>query len=105
MVHTEITVDAAVLESYVGRYQFPDDKDIWSIRREGARLFAIHAADPENEIFPETSSDFFFKIADAQVTFVIDKDGRVTGLVLHAAHSKDRHARRIGNPVSRPRHA
>ncbi|HEY7335603.1 MAG TPA: serine hydrolase [Bryobacteraceae bacterium] len=78
MVHTEIAVDPAVLESYVGRYEFPDDKEIWSIRREGARLFASHPAAPENEIFPETSSAFFLKIADAQMTFVIDKDRRVT---------------------------
>lgn len=94
-VHTKAVVDPSILQSYVGRYEFPDDKDVWTIRREGTRLFASHPADPETEIFPETSIKFFFNVGDAQVVFQKREDGSVTGLVLHAGRAKDRSARRI----------
>ena len=35
------------------------------------------------EIFAEGPRDFFIKEFDAQLTFVVDADGRTTGLVLH----------------------
>ena len=39
-----LSLDPALLESYVGRYQFSDDNnnDIWTIRREGNRMFGSH---------------------------------------------------------------
>jgi CubicO group peptidase (beta-lactamase class C family) len=93
-VRVQIALDPSILESCVGRYQFPDDQDIWTIRRDGGRLLASHKNDPETEIFAQTSATFFFKVGDAQVTF--EKAGnRVTGLVLQDRHSKDRRARKI----------
>jgi D-alanyl-D-alanine-carboxypeptidase/D-alanyl-D-alanine-endopeptidase len=93
-VREVVAVAPAVLESYVGRYQFPD-KDIWTIRRDGNRLFASHPADPENEIFAESDHDFFFKTLDAQIQFEKGAGPRATGLVVHGAGTKSRRAIRI----------
>ncbi len=89
-----VSVDRAVLESYVGRYQFPD-KDIWTIRRDGNRLFASHPANPENEIFAETDHDFFFKTLDAQIQFDKGDGAHATELVVHVPGTKPRRAKRI----------
>jgi hypothetical protein len=35
------------------------------------------------EIFPESETDFFFKVVDAQINFIKDKQGAASGLVLH----------------------
>ncbi|MBN1995961.1 DUF3471 domain-containing protein, partial [candidate division KSB1 bacterium] len=35
------------------------------------------------ELFPESETEFFLKVANAQVTFELDEKGAVTGLILH----------------------
>jgi D-alanyl-D-alanine-carboxypeptidase/D-alanyl-D-alanine-endopeptidase len=78
----EVKVDAAVLEKYVGRYQLAPNF-IDAITRDGDRLYAQATGQPRFEIFAEGARDFFFKDFDAQLTFVVDANGRATGLVLH----------------------
>jgi hypothetical protein len=79
---TAIEVDAKVLESYVGRYQFTP-KVFMTVTRYGNRLFAVISGQAIAEIFPETSTKFFWKVVDAQVTFDVGPDGRASGIVLH----------------------
>jgi hypothetical protein len=38
--------------------------------------------------------DFFFKVVNAQVTFVTDGEGHATELILHQA-GRDQHAKRV----------
>ena len=38
---------------------------------------------PKAEVFPESETNFFAKVVDAQLTFVKDASGKVTHLVLH----------------------
>ena len=45
-------------------------------------------------LWPESSTDFFVKEAEAQVTFTRDPSGNVSGLVLHQ-YARDRPARKI----------
>ena len=54
-----------------------------TVTRTGDRLFAQLTGQPAVEVFPESPTDFFFKIVDAQVTFKLGADGRATGFVLH----------------------
>ena len=35
------------------------------------------------EIFPESETEFFYKVVDAQLTFVKNNKGEVTSLILH----------------------
>ncbi len=72
-------VDKAVAVSkyddYAGKYDYGGS--IMTIRREGDRLFAKLATQPEFEIFPKSENEFFWKVVDAQITFVRDENGKV----------------------------
>ncbi|HKS25660.1 MAG TPA: serine hydrolase [Thermoanaerobaculia bacterium] len=89
----EISVDPAVLERYVGKYQLSPTFAI-TVTREGKQLFAQATAQPRFEIFPETERDFFLKAVDAQLTFVTDATGRVTKAILHQG-GFDQEAKRV----------
>ncbi len=49
---------------------------------------------PKNELLAESETDFFLKTIDAQITFVKDAQGKVTGLVLRQG-GRDAPARKI----------
>jgi D-alanyl-D-alanine-carboxypeptidase/D-alanyl-D-alanine-endopeptidase len=89
----EVKVDAAVLEQYVGRYQLAPNF-IMAITRDGDRLYSQATGQPVFEIFAESARDFFVKDFDAQLTFVVDANGRATSVVLHQG-GRDAPANRI----------
>ena len=70
---------------------------IISIIRRGDKLISQATGQSEVEIFPESELRFFLKVVDAQVDFVVDASGRVTGLVLHQG-GRDLPARKIKKP-------
>jgi CubicO group peptidase (beta-lactamase class C family) len=78
----EVKVDPAILERYAGRYQLAPTFVI-TVTHEGNHLYAQATAQPRFEIFAENDHDFFYKVVDAQITFVVDATGRATSLVLH----------------------
>jgi len=80
--HQEVKVDAAVLEKYTGRYELAPNFVI-TITREGDQLYAQATAQPRFQLFAESPREFFLKVVDAQITFVVDDNGRATSLVLH----------------------
>jgi D-alanyl-D-alanine-carboxypeptidase/D-alanyl-D-alanine-endopeptidase len=75
-----IALGAEALEPLVGRYPFSAKRSIF-VTREGDRLFAQLTGQWRFEVFPESPTDFFWLIADARMTFDIDQNGHVTGLV------------------------
>lgn len=77
-----VPVPAQVLERNVGRYQLSPAAVI-TVTRQDARLFVQLTGQPAFELFPETPTDFFLKVVDAQIHFTLGPDGRVTGLTLH----------------------
>jgi CubicO group peptidase (beta-lactamase class C family) len=78
----EIKVEPNVLDTYVGEYQLAPTFSI-AVTREGGTLFAQATGQPKFEIYAESSSEFFLKVIDAQITFVKDDKGQVTQLILH----------------------
>ena len=56
---------------------------ILTITRNGSRLFAQATGQGRFEIFPEGEKDFFAKVADIQVTFVVGATGAAGGIVVH----------------------
>jgi D-alanyl-D-alanine-carboxypeptidase/D-alanyl-D-alanine-endopeptidase len=89
----EVKVDAAVLEKYTGRYQLAPNF-ILTITRDGGRLYAQITGQPRAEIFAESPREFFYKVVDAQLTFVVDDTGRATSIVLHQ-NGADQPAKRV----------
>jgi hypothetical protein len=53
------------------------------ITRDGNRLMAKLADQPAFEVYPESATDFFYTVVDAQLTFATNATGAVTHLVLH----------------------
>ncbi len=89
----EVKVDAVVLEKYTGRYQLAPNFII-TVTRQGDQLFAQATDQPRFEIFAESPREFFLKVVDAQITFVVDASGRATSLVLHQ-NGADQPAKRM----------
>ena len=81
-VRTEITLDPAKLDAYVGVYELAPTFSI-AITKEGGALFGQATGQGKFQLFPETETDFFLKVTDAQITFVRDATGKIDSLVLH----------------------
>jgi len=71
----------AALDPLVGRYDY--GAAILSVEREGSRLFAQLSGQPRFEIYPESETNFFWKVVEARVTFVKGPDGKVIKAIHH----------------------
>ena len=80
--HNQIVVAPKIFDGYVGRYQLAPNF-ILTISREGDRFFTQATGQPKIEIFAETEREYFLKVVDAQISFVIDGSGHATELILH----------------------
>jgi len=99
--HKEVTVDTKLFDGYVGRYQFAPNI-IMTVTRDGDHLFAQLTGQPKAEIFPEGERDYFYKVVDAQITFVTDSQGRAAELTLHQ-NGFDQHAKRFEGEAPQPK--
>jgi CubicO group peptidase (beta-lactamase class C family) len=91
-----VALSPQVLDRYVGRYELAPGV-FFSLRRESDRLMAQLTGQSYLQIFPESETEFFYKAVEAQITFVKDSQGRVTGLVLHQ-NGRDQNARKLQQP-------
>jgi Zn-dependent protease with chaperone function len=80
--HKEIAVDAKILQQYVGAYKANSDA-VLKVTLAGDQLSAKLATQPAFPIFPTSETEFFYKVVDAQLTFLRDAQGRTTSVVLH----------------------
>jgi len=79
--HKEIKLPPRVLQRYVGVYDFAGVK--MTITRSQQGLIEQVDGQVPARLYAESETDFFLKLADAQISFQVDSNGRVTGLVLH----------------------
>jgi len=56
---------------------------IITVTREDDQLFIQLTGQQQIEVFPESETDFFMRVVDAQITFARDDTGVVNYLVLH----------------------
>jgi CubicO group peptidase (beta-lactamase class C family) len=77
-----ISLDAKVMEKYVGRYQVPPSR-IFAVTLEDGHLFTQMTGQGKIEVLPESDHEFFVKDLDAQLTFNRDAQGRVIEVILH----------------------
>jgi hypothetical protein len=88
-----IKLDTQAYDACVGEYELAPGA-VFTIRREGDRLMARLTGQSFQEIFPESKTEFFYKVVDAQLTFVKDGQGRIVELVLHQ-NGRDLRAKKI----------
>lgn len=77
-----IEVDSQIYDAYVGEYELTPEFII-TITKEDNKLFARATGQNKFEIYPESLTKYFYKIVDAQITFVQDDRGYVSQLILH----------------------
>jgi len=82
--HVAIVVNPEIYDQYVGTYKSDDKKLTFVVTKEQNKLFTelIEKKD-KREAFPEAENEFFLKSVDAQFSFIKNKDGKVTQLILH----------------------
>jgi uncharacterized protein YneR len=78
-----VVVDAATLARYAGVYSLFAGFDL-TVSLEKGRLMVQGTGQPKLPVFAKSPTEFFYKAVDAKITFVLDKDGKVEKLVLHA---------------------
>lgn len=77
----ERAIDRRLYADYAGHYQL--DTVVFTIRHDDGRLFARVTGQVELELFAEEVDRFFYKAVPAQISFVRNAEGLVTGLTLH----------------------
>ncbi|HLY41859.1 MAG TPA: serine hydrolase [Terracidiphilus sp.] len=81
-VRTKVKVDPATLARYVGTYQLAPDFSV-TFTLEGDQLMTQATNQPKFPIYPESQTRFFLTVVDAEVEFVTDDKGQVSGAILH----------------------
>lgn len=78
----EAKVDPKLYDSYAGEYELQPGFVI-TITNENGKLMGAPTGQPKLELVPTSPTDFFLKEANAQVSFVVDDQGKVTQLILN----------------------
>ncbi len=79
---TAIVLPPAMLDRYIGKYQLAPNF-VLDVSRDGDGLWMQPTGQGKLRLWPESETDFFLKEVDAQVSFLPDPSGAVTGVVLH----------------------
>lgn len=80
-LRTSVEIDPALFDDYVGEYVLAPGAVITVTTQDG-KLFAQLTGQDAFEIFPESETQFFYKVTDAQITFDVN-NGDVKSLILH----------------------
>jgi serine-type D-Ala-D-Ala carboxypeptidase/endopeptidase len=91
----ETTLSTQVLDRYVGHYELTPTF-IFAVTRDGDQLFVQATGQPRSAVYSKTEKEFFYKVVDAQISFVTNPQGQTSGLVLHQ-NGRDQAAKRIGD--------
>jgi CubicO group peptidase (beta-lactamase class C family) len=91
-VRRQVSVDAKVLDGYVGRYDVSSN-DWIAITRVGNQLRVGGSGYPAVPFYAESDSSFFAKAFDEQIVFTIDRMGRPAEAVDTAAGETKRYKR------------
>jgi hypothetical protein len=90
---TEIQLLPEKLKPLVGSYELSPEIVV-TITVEDGQLMMQATNHPKYPLFAESESRFFLKVADAQIEFVSDEDGKVTHIVMHD-EGKEGRAKRL----------
>jgi len=70
------------LDRYTGYYKF-QGYVVLAVTRDGQQLSSQLTGQQAFPVYPESTTAFFLKVVNAQIDFISDAQGGVTGLVLH----------------------
>jgi hypothetical protein len=83
--HEVARIDLSVLRAYVGTYEDPDAGKITVSMKDNTLYVQVSQLGPEpQQLYPESSTDFFILSNDVTFTFQKDEKGNVSTIVVHA---------------------
>ena len=88
-----VKVDPALYDACLGRYDYGDGQ-VLTVSRDGGRLMGQLTGQSKLVLLPRSKTEFFFKVVNAEVTFVSDSGGKVIG-VEHLQNGRTIEAPRI----------
>jgi hypothetical protein len=70
--HVEISINPEIYDRYVGVYKAKVENTTLTfvVTKEQNKLFVKLEGQDKYEVYPESETEFFYKIVDAQITFV-----------------------------------
>ncbi|MBL9163508.1 MAG: serine hydrolase [Planctomycetaceae bacterium] len=77
-----VDIPVETLQKYVGSYSLNFFMK-FTVTLDGDRLKVKLTGQDAFPIYPSSPTEFFYRIVDAQITFVLDDKGEVTKLILH----------------------
>jgi CubicO group peptidase (beta-lactamase class C family) len=77
----ELDFNSNVYEAYVGEYEIEPGL-VAAVTTQSKRFFIEVSGQKQVEIFPESSSEFFVKIADVRITFILDEMDKCQCLII-----------------------
>jgi CubicO group peptidase (beta-lactamase class C family) len=89
----EVKVPRGILDTYVGEYELTPDFTI-VVTRKRRGLYVQATGQEKFQVFAESETKFFYKVVDAQISFVEDDSGAVVSLILHQ-NGADQSARKV----------
>lgn len=75
-------VPVETLKKYVGTYSLNFIMK-FTVTLDGDRLLVKLTGQDAFPIYPTSPTEFFYRVVDARITFVVDDEGKVTKLILH----------------------
>jgi hypothetical protein len=76
-----VKLDSKIIDAYVGEYEL-NPRFVIAFFRDGEKFMTQGTGQPAFEVLAESETRFFPKAFEAQVEFVKDAAGKVTGLIL-----------------------
>ncbi len=81
-VRKTVPVDSALLKSYAGYYAMTPEFGL-TVTAEGEQLMVQATGQDRFPVFAESETRFFYKVVEAEITFVTDEKGEINKLILH----------------------
>jgi CubicO group peptidase (beta-lactamase class C family) len=77
----DTTISSKAFDAILGRYDY--GMGILTVTKERDKVFAQLTGQPKFEIFPKSETNFFWKVVEAEVSFVKNEKGEVTKAIHH----------------------
>jgi CubicO group peptidase (beta-lactamase class C family) len=87
----EVALPADTLKNYAGRYAL--GAKIITVTPDDAKLWLQLSGQGPSPVFASAKDEFFYKVVNAQISFVRDGTDKVVALILHQ-YGRDQHAER-----------
>lgn len=78
----EVKVSDDVMQRYVGKYQLAPNF-VFTISVKDKKLMVGITGQPTHQVYARSDTEWYYKVVDASITFVVNKAGECEALVLH----------------------